>query len=190
MQNQTASTTNVKFVFCTGLPSWALQTCWHGTATVRCTVRKHASRACGLAACLVLHRRSSRAGSICALKRNVHCIVPEKDFELLEGRDNLSTYTFNTNVAKHTFCKTCGVVPFYRPRSNPEGYAGACARREPVEAMRRRAISCHAHPRGLWPHPMQSQWHAWPPPRCRASSCARLTGKTGSRRCLRAAFRS
>uniref|UniRef100_A0A3Q4HI07 Centromere protein V n=1 Tax=Neolamprologus brichardi TaxID=32507 RepID=A0A3Q4HI07_NEOBR len=38
------------------------------------------------------------------------------------GLENLTTYTFNTHVAKHTFCKTCGVQSFYTPRSNPDGY--------------------------------------------------------------------
>ena len=28
---------------------------------------------------------------------------------------------FNTGVAKHTFCRTCGIKPFYVPRSNPDG---------------------------------------------------------------------
>jgi hypothetical protein len=36
---------------------------------------------------------------------------------------HLSTYTFGTGVAKHHFCATCGVVPFYQPRSNPDGFA-------------------------------------------------------------------
>jgi len=35
----------------------------------------------------------------------------------------LTTYTFNTGVAKHHFCKTCGVVAFYQARSNPDGFA-------------------------------------------------------------------
>lgn len=38
------------------------------------------------------------------------------------GEDALTTYTFNTHVAKHTFCKICGVQSFYSPRSNPDGY--------------------------------------------------------------------
>ena len=35
----------------------------------------------------------------------------------------MTTYTFNTGVAKHTFCKVCGIKPFYIPRSNPDGVA-------------------------------------------------------------------
>jgi hypothetical protein len=27
----------------------------------------------------------------------------------------------NTGVAQHTFCKVCGIKPFYTPRSNPDG---------------------------------------------------------------------
>lgn len=33
----------------------------------------------------------------------------------------MSTYTFNTGVAKHLFCQVCGMHPFYRPRSHPDG---------------------------------------------------------------------
>ena len=51
----------------------------------------------------------------------LHLILPLSKFKLLKGKENLSTYTFNTGVAKHTFCKTCGVKPFYTPRSNPDG---------------------------------------------------------------------
>src|SRR5262252_5633046 len=39
------------------------------------------------------------------------------------GSESLSTYTFNTGVAKHLFCKRCGVKSFYIPRSNPDGYS-------------------------------------------------------------------
>ncbi|MGE5819451.1 MAG: GFA family protein, partial [Deltaproteobacteria bacterium] len=49
-------------------------------------------------------------------------IVPRSKFHLVEGQDNLTTYTFGTGVAKHMFCKTCGIKSFYIPRSNPDGY--------------------------------------------------------------------
>jgi len=59
--------------------------------------------------------------SICAKKGYVHLIVPREDFELRCGSELLATYTFGTGVAKHTFCKVCGISAFYTPRSHPEG---------------------------------------------------------------------
>ena len=58
--------------------------------------------------------------SVCTKKGIWHLIVRPEHFELLSGRDDLTTYTFNTGVAKHTFCKHCGVHPFYVPRSDPD----------------------------------------------------------------------
>lgn len=58
--------------------------------------------------------------SICRKKGFLHLIVPRSQFELLRGQDSLATYTFNTGVAKHTFCKTCGIHSFYTPRSDPD----------------------------------------------------------------------
>ncbi len=40
---------------------------------------------------------------------------------MLGGEEGLTTYQFNSGVAKHTFCRHCGVKPFYTPRSNPDG---------------------------------------------------------------------
>ncbi len=59
--------------------------------------------------------------SICAKKGFVNLISKPENFELLQGEENLSTYQFNTKVAQHRFCKTCGVHPFSRPRSHPDG---------------------------------------------------------------------
>jgi hypothetical protein len=53
----------------------------------------------------------------------LHLIVPASRFRLLRGAESLTTYTFNTGVAKHLFCKTCGVKAFYVPRSNPDGFS-------------------------------------------------------------------
>jgi hypothetical protein len=57
--------------------------------------------------------------SICKKKGYLHVIVPPERFALVSGKDALATYTFGTGVAKHMFCRTCGVAPFYRPRSHP-----------------------------------------------------------------------
>jgi hypothetical protein len=61
--------------------------------------------------------------SICSKSGFLHLIVPRSRFRLLQGSADLATYTFNTGVAKHLFCKTCGIKSFYIPRSNPGGYS-------------------------------------------------------------------
>ncbi len=63
--------------------------------------------------------------SVCSMKQNHHFIVKDRqqDFKILSGEEYLSTYTFNTKIAQHKFCKECGVQSFYYPRSNPHGVA-------------------------------------------------------------------
>ena len=57
--------------------------------------------------------------SICELEDFLHWIMPLSHFEWISGEAN--TYRFGSGVARHTFCPTCGVKPFYFPRSNPDG---------------------------------------------------------------------
>lgn len=59
--------------------------------------------------------------SICRKSGYLHLIVPKSRFTLLRGEDAMACYRFNTGVARHYFCNTCGVKPFYIPRSNPDG---------------------------------------------------------------------
>lgn len=59
--------------------------------------------------------------SICTKSGHLHLIVPKSRFTLVAGEDELTTYSFNTHVAQHYFCRTCGIRPFYVPRSNPDG---------------------------------------------------------------------
>jgi len=59
--------------------------------------------------------------SICRKAGYLHLIVPAERFVLISGRDDLTTYSFNTGVAKHIFCSHCGVKSFYIPRSHPDG---------------------------------------------------------------------
>lgn len=61
--------------------------------------------------------------SMCRLTGFEHLIVPATDFTLLKGQADLSTYTFNSGVARHLFCRICGIKSFYVPRSNPDGYS-------------------------------------------------------------------
>jgi hypothetical protein len=61
--------------------------------------------------------------SICASVGYLHLIVPASRFRLLSGRATLVSYRFNTGIANHLFCATCGVKSFYVPRSHPDGYS-------------------------------------------------------------------
>ena len=58
--------------------------------------------------------------SICTKAGFLHLILPLRNFKLLKGHEHLQNYSFNTGVAKHNFCKICGIKPFYTPRSNPD----------------------------------------------------------------------
>ena len=60
--------------------------------------------------------------SICRTSGFLHLIVPAARFRLLQGDEFLAEYTFNTGVAKHRFCRVCGIKSFYVPRSNPDGF--------------------------------------------------------------------
>jgi len=59
--------------------------------------------------------------SLCAMTGFLHLIVPKSRFRLTQGEGELTTYRFNTGVAQHKFCRTCGIKSFYVPRSNPDG---------------------------------------------------------------------
>jgi hypothetical protein len=59
--------------------------------------------------------------SICSMTAYLHLIVPASRFRLVQGEEDLATYTFNTGVAQHRFCTHCGIKSFYIPRSNPDG---------------------------------------------------------------------
>ena len=61
--------------------------------------------------------------SICSMTGYRHLIVPAAALRVLAGEDLLTTYTFNTKAARHTFCSRCGIKPFYVPRSHPDGFS-------------------------------------------------------------------
>lgn len=61
--------------------------------------------------------------SICEPYGYLHLIVPKAQFALHTPWEALSLYTFNSGIAQHWFCKTCGIKSFYLPRSHPDGYS-------------------------------------------------------------------
>jgi len=60
--------------------------------------------------------------SLCKRRAAVMTRVPAESFRLLSGEEFLSLYQFNTGVAKHYFCKVCGIYTFHRPRVAPDLY--------------------------------------------------------------------
>lgn len=61
--------------------------------------------------------------SLCTRRGAVMTRVPPERFRLLAGEEYLTLYQFNTRIARHYFCKVCGVYTFHRPRTAPDMYA-------------------------------------------------------------------
>jgi hypothetical protein len=58
--------------------------------------------------------------TVCTKKGILHLPVAPENFELLRGKNSLTSYTFGTGMAQHTFCSHCGMHAFYVPRSQPD----------------------------------------------------------------------
>lgn len=63
--------------------------------------------------------------SDCGMRRNDHYIIPAQNFvnTTKDYESNTTLYEWGTQTAKRRFCRTCGILPWYQPRSNPEGIA-------------------------------------------------------------------
>ena len=59
--------------------------------------------------------------SICKRKNAKMNILPKEAIVSISGEENLSTYQFGTNVAKHYFCKNCGIYTHHQRKSDPNG---------------------------------------------------------------------
>lgn len=60
--------------------------------------------------------------SLCRRKGALMAKVPESGLNLEAGEEALTLYQWNTGVAKHWFCRHCGIYPFHRKRSAPDSY--------------------------------------------------------------------
>ena len=47
--------------------------------------------------------------SLCKRRGSIMSMVENKDFKIIKGEDYLKLYQFYTKVAKHYFCKNCGI---------------------------------------------------------------------------------
>jgi hypothetical protein len=61
--------------------------------------------------------------SMCARTAYQHLFVKKQNFRLLTSWEDITDYQFNTRVARHLFCRHCGIKSFYVPRSHPDGYS-------------------------------------------------------------------
>ena len=57
-------------------------------------------------------------------RRNAKMLLEKKEaIEIIKGKDQLTLYQFNTNIAKHHFCKNCGIFVYSNRRFDPNGIA-------------------------------------------------------------------
>jgi hypothetical protein len=52
--------------------------------------------------------------SMCGRAGTLLSFVPESQFKLLSGEDELTDYLFNRKVIHHLFCRVCGIKSFAR----------------------------------------------------------------------------
>jgi hypothetical protein len=57
--------------------------------------------------------------SICRMRGAVAVTSTPDAFSITRGEDKLATYRFNTGVAEHHFCSSCGIYTHHKRRSNP-----------------------------------------------------------------------
>jgi len=60
--------------------------------------------------------------SYCRMRGAVAVSANLEDIHVLQGKDALTLYRFNTGEAKHYFCARCGIYTFHQRRSVPDQY--------------------------------------------------------------------
>ncbi|EPN9529422.1 GFA family protein [Cronobacter malonaticus] len=60
--------------------------------------------------------------SYCRMRGAITVSAPLNGITVLEGKEKLTEYRFNTRQAVHYFCSMCGIYTFHQRRSNPDQY--------------------------------------------------------------------
>ena len=61
--------------------------------------------------------------SICEMLDYEHLFIKHELFKVTTGEELINEYVFESESAKHLFCKKCGIKSFYQPRSHPDVYS-------------------------------------------------------------------
>lgn len=61
--------------------------------------------------------------SFCRMRGAVAVMAGAGGIKFLQGEDRLTRYRFNTGVAQHFFCSTCGIYTHHQRRSDQSQYA-------------------------------------------------------------------
>lgn len=73
--------------------------------------------------------------SICSRRGAITSSIPIGQLHVIAGENDLGLYQFNTRVAKHYFCKACGIYTHHLRRSDPDCYAYNVACLEGVDVF-------------------------------------------------------
>ena len=60
--------------------------------------------------------------SLCRRKNALMAQVPESALTITQGEADLTLYQWNMHIARHYFCRHCGIYTFHRKRSAPDHY--------------------------------------------------------------------
>lgn len=60
--------------------------------------------------------------TLCRRRGALMARVHESALTIEAGEDELALYRWNTQVARHWFCRTCGIYTFHRKRAAPDHY--------------------------------------------------------------------
>ena len=61
--------------------------------------------------------------SLCVKRNAVMTKVPRQALTVVEGRESLTLYQWNTRRAEHFFCSRCGIYTFHRKQRHPTSSA-------------------------------------------------------------------
>jgi hypothetical protein len=102
--------------------------------------------------------------SLCRRRSALMATVHESRLKITQGEANLGLYQWNARIAKHYFCRTCGIYPFHKKRSMPDhfGVNLNCLEDFDVKSVPVRAAEGVSMPivdpnaRTVWPGPRTS----------------------------------